>query len=130
MELNFLVILDREVEAPLVVCHLHEEPGDQRLPDVVIVLLGLEGGGLEGEVEPLHDLCELGPDVVSRLHRPVIDVVVVTPGRVIPGLLVCVVHVQERQMVAVDVCEAALGLVRSLLLIVGADKTKQCKPNR
>jgi len=123
MELNFLVVLDREVEAPLVVCHLHEEPGDQRLPDVDVVLLGLKGGGLEREVEPLHDLGELGADIVGRLHRPVVDVVIVTPGRVIFRLLVCVVHVQKSQVVPVDVCKAALGLVSSLLLVVGADET-------
>ena len=59
--------------------HLHEEAGDERLPDVDVVVAGGEVGGAARHVEPVHDPGQLLAHVVGRLQRPVVDEVVVAP---------------------------------------------------
>ena len=56
-------------------------------------------------IVPVHDPAQLLPDVISRLETPVVDEVIVAPLRVLHVLLERVVHVQQSQVIAVDVRE-------------------------
>ena len=66
--------------------HLHEEAHDERLPDVDVVVTTRELGAGPAQVEPVHDPRKLLSYIVSALHRPVVDEVVVAPLRV---FLIC-----------------------------------------
>ena len=63
----------------LALTYLHEEPGDERLPDVDVVVPGGEVGGAARHVEAVHDPGQLLPHVVGRLEGAVVDEVVVAP---------------------------------------------------
>mmetsp|Transcript_42442 Transcript_42442/g.117469 ORF Transcript_42442/g.117469 Transcript_42442/m.117469 type:complete len:343 (-) Transcript_42442:655-1683(-) len=109
-----LVVLDGQVVAgALEVGDLHEEAGQQALADVGVVLLRVEVGALELEAVAVHDAHQLRAHRVRRLHRAVVDEIVVAPRRRLLVVLPRMVHVEQRQVVAVDVLEARLGLVRS-----------------
>jgi hypothetical protein len=125
VDLDLLVVLHGQVEALLIVGHLHKETAHQRLPDVGVVLLGLKGSGLEGQVRPLHDVGKLKPDILRGLHGPLVDVVIVTPV-IISGLPVGVEHVQQREVVTINMCEPCLGLISCLLLVIRPNKAIFC----
>ena len=122
MELYHLVVLHSQVVAgSLQVRHLHKEPTHQRASDVQVVVLATEVGGSPLDIEPLHDPGELLAYVVCRHERAVVEEVVVAPllrhGAV---LLEGVVHVQEGEVVPVDVSESHLRIIRRLLLLARA----------
>mmetsp|Transcript_17153 Transcript_17153/g.49759 ORF Transcript_17153/g.49759 Transcript_17153/m.49759 type:complete len:203 (+) Transcript_17153:61-669(+) len=97
-----LVVLDREVvPRPFEVRHLHEEAREDGAPDVGVVVLVVEVGGLELKAEAAHDAHQLGPHAVRRLHRPRVQEVVVAPGCGLRVVLPGVVDVEELQVVAV-----------------------------
>ena len=70
------------------------------------------------EVESVHDPTELLPDVIGRLETPVVDKVVVTPLGILHVLLEGVVHVQQGQVVPVNVGKPQLAVVRRLLSLI------------
>lgn len=63
--------------------HLHEEPGDESLSDVDVVVSGIEIGRGPLQIEPIHDPGQLLPHVVRRFERAVIHEVVVAPLHVL-----------------------------------------------
>ena len=59
--------------------YLHEEAGDERAPDVEVVVAAREVGAGAPQVEAVHDAAELLAHVVGALQRPEVDEVVVAP---------------------------------------------------
>ena len=59
--------------------YLHEESGDECLPDVDVVVPGGEVGGAARHVEAVHDPGQLLAHVVGGLEGAVVDEVVVAP---------------------------------------------------
>lgn len=66
--------------------NLHEETGNERLPDVNVVVPRVEVGGRALQIEPVHDARQLRAHVVRRRQRPVVDEVLVAPLR---RLVIC-----------------------------------------
>ena len=79
--------------------YLHEEAGDERAPDVEVVVAAREVGAGAPQVEAVHDAAELLAHVVGALQRPEVDEVVVAPLLV---LAVCQRRTQ-RQPTSTDV---------------------------
>mmetsp|Transcript_33474 Transcript_33474/g.99610 ORF Transcript_33474/g.99610 Transcript_33474/m.99610 type:complete len:386 (+) Transcript_33474:87-1244(+) len=128
---DHLVVLDGEVVAgALEVRHLHEEAGEQALPDVGVVLLRVEVWRLELETEAVHHAHQLRADGVSRLHRARVEEVVVAPRGGLLVVLPRVVYVEQSQVVAVDVLEARLGLVGRLGRLAGPHERVGCVEHR
>ena len=59
--------------------YLHEEPRDESLPDVEVVVLAAELRAGPAKVEPVHDPRQLLSHVVSRAQGTRADKVVVAP---------------------------------------------------
>ena len=110
MDNDFFVVLHSQVPLPaLADGDLHEKARDEASPDG-----GVVGGRAhvwrgQVEVEPLHDPRELGPDVVCRPEGAGVEKVVKGPvlgcARVPPR----VVHVEQREVVALGVCKERVG---------------------
>lgn len=70
-------------------------------------------------VVALHDLDELLADVLRTTHLTRLNKVLVAPGGTVLGVFPAVVHVEQRQVVAVRVVEFGFLLVGLLLLVLG-----------
>ena len=127
MEEDGLVILDGGVGLAVgfALGDLHEEAGDERAADVLVVLLVVEGGGDELELLALHDALELQAHVVGGLEGAQAEEVVVAPlsGVLLGGVAFeGVVDVEEGEVVAVGVGEEVLHLVGAFAVAGGADE--------
>ena len=63
--------------------YLHEEASDESLPDVDVIVATAEVCAGATQVEAVHDAGQLLSHIVSTLHGPVVDEVVICPLRVI-----------------------------------------------
>jgi hypothetical protein len=118
-----LVILHGEITPllPLLVRDLHKEPTRQRLSDIVPVVLILPRRTTQLEVEPLHAAFQLCPDVVRLSERSCVEVVLPAPIlRFALVRFVCMVDVEEGEVVAVRVGKLGFGDIRFFLRGSGA----------
>eukprot|EP00754_Rhynchopus_humris_P006658 Rhum_TRINITY_DN13182_c1_g1::Rhum_TRINITY_DN13182_c1_g1_i1::g.57091::m.57091 len=131
MAAHGLVVLARRVTAAadVLVRHLHEVAGQDRLPDAVVVRVraGLGGavavnGRHKRHSVPRAQVHQLVADVARRLQRTEVQVVLPAPVLVRAVVHVRVVSVEERQVVAVLVVELRLRRVGLLLSLAGADE--------
>ena len=102
---------------------LHEVSAQNGLANVRVVIPRREIRAHERKVEALANAHELRAHVVRALHRAMADVIVPAPIRIIFGLLVRVINVEQGQVIAVDVSELSLRRVRLLGLIPRANET-------
>mmetsp|Transcript_9474 Transcript_9474/g.20872 ORF Transcript_9474/g.20872 Transcript_9474/m.20872 type:complete len:262 (-) Transcript_9474:1130-1915(-) len=124
MDGDDLVVLGCQVVPILLqVGNLHEEPRNQSLPDVGIILLVLEGGRHQGQPQPLHNPLQLVPDILRRLQAPPVHKIILAEelrvgSRQAMGLI-CVEDVEQAEVVPIHVGELGLRLVRLLLRLLG-----------
>lgn len=111
---NLVVLYGQVVTGSFQMGDLHEEAGNESLPDVQVIIPGAEVRARSSEVESVHDPGQLRSHLVCTLQRPVVDEVVVTPLGLVAVLLERVEDVQKGEVVAVDVSESHLGFVRLL----------------
>mmetsp|Transcript_15659 Transcript_15659/g.29714 ORF Transcript_15659/g.29714 Transcript_15659/m.29714 type:complete len:227 (+) Transcript_15659:508-1188(+) len=98
--------------------NFHETAREKTTPYVVVVILVRKIGGAQLQVQSLHDTLELGANIIRRLKRALRQEVIIGP---VLGdafiLLVCVVHIQQCQVVSVNMGKSVFSLVRRLASI-------------
>ena len=99
--------------------NLHEKSWAECLPYIQVVIFACEVCAGPLEIEPVHDPAELLPHIVCWLEGSVVDEVVITPLGVLHVLLEGGKHVQESQVVTVNVRKSQLGVVWGFLSFVG-----------
>lgn len=112
---NLVVFYSQVMSSSLQVSDLHEIPCKHGFPYIDIVLTAIEIRAAHLEVESSHDANKLLSDIVCRLKCSGIDKVLVTPLGIFIVLLVCMVYIQKRQMVPINMAKSSLRLISSLL---------------
>mmetsp|Transcript_404 Transcript_404/g.740 ORF Transcript_404/g.740 Transcript_404/m.740 type:complete len:259 (-) Transcript_404:1488-2264(-) len=116
MQCNDLIILDSEIMTrPLEMSNLHKEARKQALANVGVILFRVEVIGLELKAITIHDAHQLCANRVSALQCPCIKKIVVAPRCRLLIVLPRMIHVKQRQMIAVHMLEPPLGLVSRAL---------------